>query len=682
MKRGIESAYPKADRPVRRARSGRLRRRRRGRRRRPPPPANRPPAFTSPATANAPENGSGTIYTATATDPGRQSADLLAVGRRRPRRLLDHRRRRPLLRPAARFRGADRRRRATMSISSSSRSATARPARRSTSPSPSPMSAPTPSASRRVGTGFAAAALSDRRSGRLGPGLRRPAGRADPHPQSRHRRDRGDALPRRHRPDRDRRRARPARLRAGARFQRDRHLLRLPDRPGRPASRSAATAPWPAIATRPIRRPPTSSSTIAHPPTTIMAAGSISGPTASSMPAIGDGGGGGDPANNAPEHQRPARQDAADRSAQRRLPGRSAARLCDSRRQPVRRRRRPARNLGLWPAQSRSATSFDPLTQNLWIGDVGQDAREEIDLMRPTDGGANFGWRIMEGTAVFNGTPIPAWSPPVAEYSHGSGPREGNSVTGGYVYRGPVEALRGQLFLRRFHHRQSLVDPDRARSPSARPCRAASSPCAAPISRPMRARSTMSRSFGVDQAGNLYIVDFDGEIFRVEPARVERVPAKAGPVRLSRRWAPAFAGDRAAPPSRPRRSPAAPPGSASDAGRRAPRYRGGRCGSCRRARSGPSRRCWRRGCPGCRRSTASEPGSFLMTTHEPRGAAVGLVAPGEIDPVGVDAVGEARRSRSYGPRSPRLRGAGRRCGRPGSGGSIRRAGRRRRASGP
>ena len=42
--------------------------------------------------------------------------------------------------------------------------------------------------------------------------------------------------------------------------------------------------------------------------------------------------------------------------------------------------------------------SFDPLTQNLWIGDVGQGAREEIDLMRPTDGGANFGWRIMEGT--------------------------------------------------------------------------------------------------------------------------------------------------------------------------------------------------------------------------------------------------------------------------------------------
>ena len=94
--------------------------------------------------------------------------------------------------------------------------------------------------------------------------------------------------------------------------------------------------------------------------------------------------------------------------------------------------------------------SFDPLTQNLWIGDVGQGAREEIDLMRPTDGGANFGWRIMEGTAIFAGPATPGLVAPVAEYLHGSGPREGNSVTGGYVYRGPVEALRGNYFFADF----------------------------------------------------------------------------------------------------------------------------------------------------------------------------------------------------------------------------------------
>src|SRR3546814_14841276 len=63
--------------------------------------------------------------------------------------------------------------------------------------------------------------------------------------------------------------------------------------------------------------------------------------------------------------------------------------------------------------------------------------------MRPGDGGANVGWSIVEGTQPFNGNPQPAFVPPVTEYSHGTGPRQGNSVTGGYVYRGPVEALRG-----------------------------------------------------------------------------------------------------------------------------------------------------------------------------------------------------------------------------------------------
>src|SRR5690606_24551436 len=39
--------------------------------------------------------------------------------------------------------------------------------------------------------------------------------------------------------------------------------------------------------------------------------------------------------------------------------------------------------------------SFDPATGNLWIGDVGEGAREEVDLMRPGDGGANFGWNVV-----------------------------------------------------------------------------------------------------------------------------------------------------------------------------------------------------------------------------------------------------------------------------------------------
>ncbi len=79
--------------------------------------------------------------------------------------------------------------------------------------------------------------------------------------------------------------------------------------------------------------------------------------------------------------------------------------------------------------------SFDRLTGNLYIGDVGQDAWEEVDFVPAgTPGGINFGWSFYEGTHIYQDQP-PAGSTiimPVAEYSHA----EGCSVTGGYVYRG------------------------------------------------------------------------------------------------------------------------------------------------------------------------------------------------------------------------------------------------------
>ena len=161
--------------------------------------------------------------------------------------------------------------------------------------------------------------------------------------------------------------------------------------------------------------------------------------------------------------------------------------------------------------------SFDPVTQNLWIGDVGQGAREEIDLMRPGDGGANFGWRVFEGTAIFNGTPVPGMVPPVAEYQHGAGPREGNSVTGGHVYRGPVEALRGQYIFGDF------VLGNLWSIPISRVALGTTIPSSQFILRradftPNLGAINNVASFGVDQAGNLYIVDFDGDIFRIEPA--------------------------------------------------------------------------------------------------------------------------------------------------------------------
>ncbi|HXF99601.1 MAG TPA: PQQ-dependent sugar dehydrogenase [Bacteroidota bacterium] len=79
--------------------------------------------------------------------------------------------------------------------------------------------------------------------------------------------------------------------------------------------------------------------------------------------------------------------------------------------------------------------SFDPVTHRLWLGDVGQDAREEVDIIIS---GGNYGWRLMEGF-ICNPTVNPQCQDtagllrPVWDYPN-SGPDQ--SITGGYVYRG------------------------------------------------------------------------------------------------------------------------------------------------------------------------------------------------------------------------------------------------------
>jgi glucose/arabinose dehydrogenase len=81
--------------------------------------------------------------------------------------------------------------------------------------------------------------------------------------------------------------------------------------------------------------------------------------------------------------------------------------------------------------------SFDAQTHELFIGDVGQGAWEEVNV-QPLAGGENYGWSCYEGTHPNPNTNMPgcspagAYIPPVFEYSHG----EGCSVTGGFVYRG------------------------------------------------------------------------------------------------------------------------------------------------------------------------------------------------------------------------------------------------------
>ncbi len=91
--------------------------------------------------------------------------------------------------------------------------------------------------------------------------------------------------------------------------------------------------------------------------------------------------------------------------------------------------------------------SFDRVTNDLWVGDVGQNAREEIDIITAGSSGQNFGWRIREGTL---GPAVPGAVDPVYQYTRGSGDNQGFSVTGGYVYRGSIPELDGHYFFADF----------------------------------------------------------------------------------------------------------------------------------------------------------------------------------------------------------------------------------------
>ncbi|HVE50487.1 MAG TPA: PQQ-dependent sugar dehydrogenase [Casimicrobiaceae bacterium] len=90
--------------------------------------------------------------------------------------------------------------------------------------------------------------------------------------------------------------------------------------------------------------------------------------------------------------------------------------------------------------------SFDRLTGDLFIGDVGQGAREEVDFQSATSaGGTNYGWRVLEGSICTPGvnpscTPPVNAVPPILEYDRGAG----QSITGGFRYRGSrIPALAG-----------------------------------------------------------------------------------------------------------------------------------------------------------------------------------------------------------------------------------------------
>ena len=162
--------------------------------------------------------------------------------------------------------------------------------------------------------------------------------------------------------------------------------------------------------------------------------------------------------------------------------------------------------------------SFDPVSGDLFIGDVGQNAAEEINRMRPSDLGANYGWRLREGTQAYNGgANSVAFTPPVTEYGHGTGPNQGRSVTGGYVYRGPITAIRDHYVFADFISgnvwsvpETSLVVGQTLGSGAFNRLNDDLVPDAGTLAQ--------ISSFGLDNEGQLYIVSLSGNVFRIEPA--------------------------------------------------------------------------------------------------------------------------------------------------------------------
>jgi glucose/arabinose dehydrogenase len=149
--------------------------------------------------------------------------------------------------------------------------------------------------------------------------------------------------------------------------------------------------------------------------------------------------------------------------------------------------------------------SFDGQTGDMYIGDVGDNTREEIDVVPASSaGGENLGWRIMEGKECFGGgtaCDMSGLTLPVWDYPHS----DGCSVIGGFVYRGAaIPALRGTYFYLDF----CAAWVESFRLPG--------------ILSSMRRYTWLDsnefpNSFGEDADGELYITSESGNLFKIVP---------------------------------------------------------------------------------------------------------------------------------------------------------------------
>jgi hypothetical protein len=157
--------------------------------------------------------------------------------------------------------------------------------------------------------------------------------------------------------------------------------------------------------------------------------------------------------------------------------------------------------------------SFDPPTKRLWLADVGEDAWEEVDIVHK---GRNYGWNRMEGNTCFvpsdcsdttgHNLALPLFVYPHAQFGSGA------SITGGYVYRGScnpsmvgkyiyADYITGEIAALTWNG----VDP--------------------PTSAPLDTLTSIT-SFGVDKDREIFLVSFDGNVYRLFEAPTTPPPPK------------------------------------------------------------------------------------------------------------------------------------------------------------
>jgi glucose/arabinose dehydrogenase len=144
--------------------------------------------------------------------------------------------------------------------------------------------------------------------------------------------------------------------------------------------------------------------------------------------------------------------------------------------------------------------SFDSATGKLWVGDVGQDRMEEIDVVEK---GKNYGWNIMEGSLTYSPGSQVGLELPIYEYDH----TLGNAIIGGYVYHGSALAeLAGNYVYGDYGSGKIWA-------------------LAANGTNVLLADSNLSISaFGLDQNKELYICAFDGRIHKFSAATIPEFP--------------------------------------------------------------------------------------------------------------------------------------------------------------